>query len=152
MSARKSKSQTIAEFLMQRSKSHPGLLFGYPQIAKEIYERRALPKHDSMECRSVQSVAGGVRKYLQENYGADLLVLHKSMRALVTDDDKVAWRVRNTGSRMSSAAKAHARAVELVKESGIHDRKLKVEFKDSYTPIAKLGNEIVTLLPSKKPK
>lgn len=144
-----SKRQRIGDYLIGMAKKQPGKLFSYREIAKEVFGLRSLPHKDDAFTRSVAHSGGSVRAYLQKR-NIDLAVQNASMRALMTDEDKVRIRLPQTEATVASAHRRHAESVAIV-----DPRKLKKEdresFENRFLKIAQFGQKIAGLLPTRKP-
>lgn len=146
-----SKRAKIGDLLFAMAKKHPGKLFTYQEIAKEVYERRITPRKEHTETKSIANSGASVREYLQKKYNVDLKVENGSMRALVTDDDKARNRLPQTEARVASAHRQHARSVAIVDPRKLKDQELRTAFETRHAPIAKFGDKIAGLLPTRKP-
>lgn len=146
-----SRRQKIAEFLIEMAKKSPGTLFSYPQIAKAIFNCKTMPRINDTETMAVARSGTSVREYLQKNHQADLMTANGHMRALVTDDDKVRWRLRKTTIKIAGAVRAHQASLAITDDRKIKSNELKTELRSVHRPIAKLGQEAVALLPDKGP-
>lgn len=148
---RQTDKERIGEFIYQMEKKKPGHLWSYPVIAKELFDLARLPKKDDARVKLVANKGASVRDYLQKTYGADLLVANGSMRALITDDDKVRHRLPKTRARVASAHRQHARSCDVVDPRGLKDSDAKESF-EGHKKIAQYGERVIGLLPSRKPE